>query len=161
MLRTGDLGRKMPDGSVAITGRVKELYKMANGKYVMPGEIENKAKISPLITHAMLYGDGREYNILVVVIDTKEAARRLNIVEENNITLASLAKNSQVRDLVQQEVVARTKDEEHKYMIPRGVLLADEDFTVENGLLTPKLSMKRNKIVEKYLSEINHLYVKD
>lgn len=157
VLLTGDLGKKTPSGSVSITGRVKELYKLSNGKYVMPGEVEGKAKLSPYVNHAMLYGDGREYNILVIVPNFNEVCERLDI-DRAFTTPEQIVKNPDVKDMIMRDVQERVKDEEHKYMIPKDILLLSEDFTIDNGLMTPKLSMKRNKIVEKYLDDINDLY---
>lgn len=157
VLLTGDLGKKTLNGSVSITGRVKELYKLSNGKYVMPGDIEGKATLSPYINHAMLYGDGKEYNVLVIVPNFNEISDRLDI-DLATTTPADIANNPDVINMVMRDVQEMVKDEEHKYMIPRNILLVSEDFTIDNGLMTPKLSMKRNKIVEKYLADINNLY---
>ncbi|MCZ7686637.1 MAG: AMP-binding protein [Sandaracinaceae bacterium] len=74
--RTGDLGHVDQEGYLFITGRIKEQYKLENGKYVMPGVIEEELKLSPLVANAMIYGDGRPYNIALVVPDGAALADR-------------------------------------------------------------------------------------
>jgi long-chain acyl-CoA synthetase len=68
-LRTGDLGHFDADGYLYITGRIKEQYKLENGKYVMPSVLEEALKLSPFIANVMIYGDGRPYNVALVVPD--------------------------------------------------------------------------------------------
>ena len=66
-LRTGDMGRLDPHGFLIITGRIKEQYKLQNGKYVVPTPIEEQIKLSPLISNCMLYGADKPYCVLMVV----------------------------------------------------------------------------------------------
>ena len=68
-LRTGDLGRIDADGFLFITGRVKELYKLSNGKYVAPAALEEKLQLSPYITQAFVYGSDKPHNTAVIVAD--------------------------------------------------------------------------------------------
>ena len=68
-LRTGDLGHFDEDGYLYITGRIKELYKLKNGKYVAPAPLEEKLKLSPFIAHCMVYGADQPYNVALIVAD--------------------------------------------------------------------------------------------
>ena len=68
-LRTGDLGCIDEDGYLYITGRIKELYKLNNGRYVAPAPLEEKLKLSPFIAHCMVYGAGQPYNVALIVAD--------------------------------------------------------------------------------------------
>src|SRR5262249_17789624 len=61
--RTGDMGKLDRDGFLFITGRIKEQYKLENGKYVVPTPLEEQLKLSPLIANAMVYGDNKLYNV--------------------------------------------------------------------------------------------------
>src|SRR5688500_19201416 len=68
-LRSGDLGRFDADGFLFITGRVKEIYKLENGKYVAPAPLEEKITLSPFILQAMVHGMNKPYNVAVIVPD--------------------------------------------------------------------------------------------
>jgi long-chain acyl-CoA synthetase len=68
-IRTGDRGWIDAEGYLHITGRFKDEYKLANGKYVHPEGIENETKLLHWILNIMLYGDGKDYNVAIVVPD--------------------------------------------------------------------------------------------
>src|SRR5690606_33967023 len=67
--RTGDMGYLDADGYLFITGRIKEQYKLENGKYVVPSPLEEELKLSPFILNVMLYGANRPHNVALVVAD--------------------------------------------------------------------------------------------
>lgn len=73
--RTGDLGRIDSDGYLYVTGRIKELYKLQNGKYIAPVPLEEKLKLNPLVANAMVYGDSRPFNIALVSVDMPRVER--------------------------------------------------------------------------------------
>ena len=73
--RTGDLGYLDDDGYLFITGRIKEQYKLENGKYVAPAPLEEQLKLSPFIVNAMVYGDNRLYNVALIVPDLEAVTK--------------------------------------------------------------------------------------
>src|ERR1044071_2309050 len=84
-LRTGDLGYLDDDGYLYISGRIKEQYKLENGKYVMPSPLEETLKLSPFIANVMIYGDARPFNVALVVPN----AQALQVwAQKQNIVLA-------------------------------------------------------------------------
>lgn len=153
-LRTGDLGYLDDDGFLFITGRIKEQYKLANGKYVMPGPVEEELKLSPYIANIMVHGDGRSYNIAIVVPDRaalEEWAKR------EGIELEDPARDRRVRELLLQSIESR-RENLRGYELPRKILVVTEDFSTENGLLTPTLKLKRREVLARYRREIDALY---
>ncbi|HEX2675645.1 MAG TPA: long-chain fatty acid--CoA ligase, partial [Polyangiales bacterium] len=70
-LRTGDLGRFDQDGFLYITGRVKELFKLSNGKYVAPVPIEERLQLSPYIAQCVVFGDGQPHVVALIVVDAE------------------------------------------------------------------------------------------
>lgn len=155
--RTGDVGYLDEDGYLYVTGRIKEQYKLANGKYVMPSPLEEKLKLSPYVSNVMLYGDNRPFNAAVVVVD--EGAVRA-WAEENGITVSSdLAEDGRVRGLIEGEL-DRLASDFRPYERPRAVVLTTEDFTIDNGLLTPTLKLKRRAVTERYAKRLDDLYAR-
>ncbi len=151
--RTGDMGRVDDDGFVYITGRIKEQYKLENGKYVVPSPLEEEIKLSPFIANVMIYGDNKPHNVALVVLDM-EAVKKWGA--EHGVT-SDFAKNDKVRSLVQQELDARCASFKG-YEKPKTFTLVEEDFTTDNGLLTPTMKLKRRNVMEKYGDALTSLY---
>lgn len=153
-LRTGDMGYIDEDGYLFITGRIKEQYKLENGKYVVPSPLEEELKLSPYIGNVMLHGANKPHNVALVVLNQvnleKWAARE-------GITLGDATQNPRVRALIKAELEQHSKDF-RGYERPKNFALLSEDFTVENGLLTPKMSVRRNHVLTRYQSTLDALY---
>ena len=154
--RSGDMGLMDDEGFLFITGRVKEQYKLLNGKYVVPTPLEEKIKLSPYISNAMVYGMNREFNTAIVVPDYEVLK---GWAEERGLDPdpASLAKNDQVHALIEEEV-ARFSADFKGYEKLRKIYVGEEDFTTENGMLTPTLKLKRRIVQERYKDAIESLY---
>ena len=142
------------DGYLYITGRIKEQYKLENGKYVVPAPLEEQLKLSPYILNAMLYGLNRPHNVALVVIDEPAVAKW---AREKGLDVKDFTRDSAVRELIAAELAARSQNF-RSYEKPKAFVLIREDFTVENGLLTPSLKMRRNLVLARYLPDIEALY---
>jgi long-chain acyl-CoA synthetase len=153
--RTGDVGYLDEDGFLYITGRIKEQYKLENGKYVMPAPLEERLKLSPYFSNVMLYGDNRAYNAAIIVL--AEGEIRAWAEREGRILGDDLTTDPNVRRLVRAEVQELCRDF-RSYEVPRAFVLTREDFTIDNGLLTPTLKLKRRAVVERYRKEIDALF---
>lgn len=157
--RTGDLGYVDDDGFVYITGRLKELYKLQNGKYVAPSPLEEKLKLSPFIVNAMVYGDNRLFNVALVVPDFSQLRPW---AESQGITGndEQLVADKRVKAHLDAEVDKYCSEFKGFEGIKKIGLIA-EDFTTENGLLTPSMKLKRRPAVERYKDVIEGLYAGD
>jgi len=154
--RTGDMGH-LDDGYLFITGRIKEQYKLENGKYVVPGPIEDTLKLSPFVANVMVYGDNKPFNVAVIVpnFETVRAwAERHGITTTKE---AELIVNAKVRQKIQDEL-ERVSGEFKGYERVRKFELVAEDFTQENGMMTPKLSLKRRVVMDKWGKALEQLY---
>jgi long-chain acyl-CoA synthetase len=156
--RTGDRGRFDDDGFLWITGRIKEQYKLENGKYVFPAAIEEEMKLMPLVANAMVHGDGKAYNICLVIPDYEVTARW---AAEKGVSAKpeDLVANKDFTDMMNAEINSHLKKTFGGYEIPKKFLLLKDDFTVDNGMLTQTLKLKRRVVVEKYKAQIEKLYV--
>lgn len=157
--RTGDMGRKDADGFVYITGRIKEQYKLENGKYVVPTPIEEQLKLSAYVLNVMVYGDNKPDNVALVVanVDAVKEWGKSNGVAESNVD--ALLAHPKVRALFTSEI-ERYGAQFKGFEEIRDFALISEDFTTENGLLTPSLKVKRRSVFDKYGSIIEGLYAK-
>ena len=153
-LRTGDLGYLDDDGFLYITGRIKEQYKLQNGKYVMPGPLEERLKLSPYIANVMLHGANRPYNVALVALDV--AAVRA-WASERGITLEDPARDPRVERLILAEM-RRLSSLFRGYEVPERVLLTADEFTTENDLLTPTLKLKRRNVEQRFGASLEALY---
>ncbi len=153
--RTGDLGHMDADGYLHITGRIKEQYKLENGKYVMPTPLEEELKLSPYIANVMLHGANKAFNIAIVVIEP-EAVKRWAAHEHVQLP-AALTRSDAVRKLIELEVAERSRDWKG-FEKPQRLLIVADDFTTDNDMLTPTLKLKRRNVLTRYAREIDALY---
>ncbi|MBN2168429.1 MAG: AMP-binding protein [Actinobacteria bacterium] len=157
--RTGDRGLLDENGFLHITGRIKEQYKLENGKYVFPSSIEEDIKLVHCVENAFLYGDGKNYNVCLIYPEFEALEK---YADENGLSTEheDIVVNRKILDYITDQVTSALKNRYGKYEIPKSYHLLTEDFTVENGLLTQTLKLKRNKVYEKYREEIETLYEK-
>ncbi|MES1188574.1 MAG: long-chain fatty acid--CoA ligase [Myxococcales bacterium] len=153
-LRTGDMGYVDEDGYLFITGRIKEQYKLENGKYVVPSPLEEDLKLSPYIGNVMLHGANKPHNVALVVLNQVNLAKW---AEREGVTLGDPTTNPRVRELIKSELELHSKDF-RGYERPKGFALITDDFTVENGMLTPKMSVRRNQVLKRYQATFDKLY---
>ncbi|HYP87538.1 MAG TPA: long-chain fatty acid--CoA ligase [Polyangiaceae bacterium] len=153
-LRTGDMGYVDEDGYLFITGRIKEQYKLENGKYVVPSPLEEDLKLSPYIGNVMLHGANKPHNVALVVLNQVNLAKW---AEREGVTLGDPTQNPRVRELLKAELEKHSKDF-RGYERPKNFALITSDFTVENGMLTPKMSVRRNQVLKHYQSTFDALY---
>ncbi len=132
--RTGDRGELRADGMLKITGRTKELFKTAKGKYVAPAPIESKLLAHPMLELAMVSGVGQPAAYALVVL---------------NETLRSRVGDAAVRADVEQQLgalVEQVNSQLSDYEHLRMIVIAREPWTIENGCLTPTMKIKRSNI---------------
>jgi long-chain acyl-CoA synthetase len=133
-LHTGDIGEITKDGNLKITDRKKEIIVNLGGDNISPSKIENLLCLNEKIKQSFVYGDKKTYLVALIVSESEENINEIeNYLENLNKSLS---------------LVEKVK----KYK------LIKEEFTIENGMLTPTLKIKRKKILEKYKEDLEKLY---
>ena len=153
---TGDIG-VIEDGFIRITDRKKEMFKTSGGKYVAPQLIENELKASHLIEQSMVIGSGRKFPAAICILNepgVKEWCSRHDI---EYTSIKEMALNQQVRDRVWKDV-ERANSSFGKWEQVKKIIIDTDEFTVDNGCLTPTFKVKRKPILAKYEEQIEALY---
>ena len=136
-LHTGDIGEiDTEDGYLKITDRKKDIIVSAGGDNISPAKIENMITNEPEIDQCMVYGDKKNY-LVALIVPSKDFLREKekinNVIEKINKKLTLLEKIKKIQ-------------------------LIDENFSIENGLMTPTMKVKRKKVTEKYKDQLEKLY---
>jgi long-chain acyl-CoA synthetase len=155
--KTGDIGMMIDNKFLKITDRKKEMFKTSGGKYVAPVVVELKLKECPYIENIMITGEGEKYVGALIIpsfSNLKEWAKNKNIEYTSN---DDLLQNKQVIDLYKNEVEYYNSKFSHVEQIKKFELLPYE-WSIETGEMTPKLSLKRKVIMEKYKDAVRRIY---
>ena len=139
-LHTGDIGKINPkDGYLKITDRKKDIIVSAGGDNISPAKIENQLSNSSAIDQCMVYGDGKNY-LVALIVPSKELKEKKDKISEiinkinENLTIIEKIKKFH---------------------------LINENFSIENGLLTPTMKVRRNKVTIKYKNILENFYKKE
>ncbi|RKZ91152.1 MAG: long-chain fatty acid--CoA ligase [Gammaproteobacteria bacterium] len=141
---------------VYITGRLKDILVMSNGEKIPPTDIENTIVIDPKFDQALLLGEGQAYLGAVLVLNSEEW---VHIAEQNK--LDPFDKNNLQNKKVNSQIVRHLRTVLHDfpgYAKIRKVILTLDPWTVDNGILTPTLKVKRPKVLELFKKEISDIY---
>ena len=133
-LHTGDIGEITEDGYLKITDRKKEIIVNLGGDNISPSKIENLLCLNDKIIQSFVYGDKKTYLVALIVCENQENKKEIEFYIENlNKSLSTVEKVKKIK-------------------------LISKEFTIENGMLTPTLKLKRKKILEKYKEDLEKLY---
>ncbi len=155
--KTGDIGNIDADGYLSVTDRKKELIKTSGGKFIAPQPIENSLKLNPLVGIAVVVGDKRKFASVIVspnFVFLEDWARANKITFS---TRAELAANPKVQALYQ-EIVEEVNRNLARFETLKRVLVVPEEFTADDGSLTPTMKLRRRVIEERYRAQIDELY---
>ncbi len=133
-LHTGDIGEITKEGNLKITDRKKEIIVNSGGDNISPSKIENLLCLDDKIKQSFVYGDKKTYLVALIISDSEKNKKEIELyIDDLNKNLS---------------LVERVKK----------IKLINEEFTIENGMLTPTLKLKRKKILEKYKEDLEKLY---
>ena len=156
-IHTGDIGEIDDDGFLKVVDRKKEMIITSQGKNIAPSNIENLLKESPLVGHALAYGEGRPYVVAILTLDPDVApvvAARLGLEYAD---LAELARKPEILGIVGQAVDQANERLSRPEQVKRWKLLPVE-WTAESAELTPTLKLKRRVVHANYAEALEELY---
>jgi long-chain acyl-CoA synthetase len=154
---TGDIGTMIDNKFLKITDRKKEMFKTSGGKYVAPLPIENKLKESPFIEQVMLVGAEKKFVGALIVpafANLRDWCQKNELPSMND---EEMIRHPKVLDLFRDLIESFNKFFNHVEQVKKFELLADE-WTVDTGELTPKLSLKRKVVMEKHFQAVERIY---
>jgi len=154
---TGDVGYVDTSGHFYVTDRIKDLFKLSNGKYVAPLQVESLLKHSPLISQPVVVGSGRKQTGALIVPEwdaLKEVLKSEGIAADR--PREELCEDPKVVKVIQRDAIELTR-EMNDYERVKRVYLLPREFSIDKGEMTPTLKIKRSVIDEKYAEAIDEI----
>ncbi len=154
-LNTGDQVKIDEKGFIHITGRLKEIIVMGNGEKIPPVDMELAIQLDPLFEQVLVYGEAKPYLSAIVVLNDEEWGR-VAVDAKLDPKLDGEGKEKSEKFLVAR--IGKQIKTFPGYALVRKVAVAREKWTIDNGLMTPTLKLKRNLIFQKYAPAIDNMY---
>jgi len=155
--RSGDLGALDEDGFLTITGRKKELIVTAGGKNVAPAVLEDRVRAHPLVSQCLVVGDNKPFIAALVTLDADAIKGWSAANKKSGTSIADLAKDPALIAVIQTAIDDANKAVSRAESIRKFTILP-MDFTIADGQLTAKLSVKRHVVAAQFAREINELF---
>ena len=155
--RSGDLGALDGDGFLTITGRKKELIVTAGGKNVAPAVLEDRVRAHPLVSQCLVVGDNKPFIAALVTLDADAIKGWSAANKKSGTSIADLAKDPALIAVIQTAIDDANKAVSRAESIRKFTILP-VDFTIADGQLTAKLSVKRHVVAAQFAREINELF---
>lgn len=156
--RTGDIGSFDDEGFLTITGRKKEIIVTAGGKNVAPAVLEDPIRANPIVGQVVVVGDQKPFIAALITLDPEMLPTWLaNNGLPGDMSLKDAAANPKVREEVQRAIDIANKSVSRAESIRKFTIL-DTEWTEASGHLTPKLSIKRNVIMQDFADAVDELY---
>lgn len=156
-LRTGDLGFIDEQGYLHITGRLREEYKLANGKHVVPSRLERELGLSPYVRAAVVSGEGREHNVAIVVADVDALSRWASERNLHFANTAAMLESPRVKSHLMAEIGEQSSSF-RAYERIRDIVLVAETLNAEGGMLSSSQQVRRAAMLDKYGDHLASLY---
>ncbi|MDY5585319.1 MAG: AMP-dependent synthetase/ligase [Arcanobacterium sp.] len=158
--RTGDIGKIDEEDYVWITGRKKELIVTAGGKNVAPAVLEDQLRGHPIISQVVVIGDQKPFISALITLDSEALPQWLENHGLEPMTLAEAVEDPQVIAAMDR-AIKRTNESVSRAESIRKFKILPVDFTIENGMLTPSMKVRRNAVTEAFATEIAEIYGED
>ena len=159
-VHTGDIGAILPNGALKIIDRKKNIFKLAQGEYIAPEKLENNYGKIDIVKQICVYGDSLQSFLVAIVVPEDDEVRTLGEARDLDTSdLDAFYQTKEWQDLVTEKFTEMKKECKFSGLeIPKKFYYTRDEFTLENGLLTPTMKLKRNDAKVKYLSQIKDMY---
>ncbi|WP_084103493.1 long-chain fatty acid--CoA ligase [Demequina sp. NBRC 110056] len=154
---TGDIGTQDEDGYLTITGRKKELIVTAGGKNVAPAELEDRIRSYVLVSQCVVVGDAQPFIAALVTLDAEALPGWLKSKGLEPMTVEQAATDERILSRVQ-KAIDRANTAVSKAESVRTFRILSDDLTIDNGMLTPSMKVKRGRVLEEYADVIDGIY---
>ena len=159
-LHSGDVGEFLPNGTLKLIDRKKNLFKLAQGEYIAPEKIENVHARASLVAQSFVHGDSLKAVLVGVIVPDEETVAAW--AEANGLkgkSFEDLCKTDELKQAVQSELEAEAAAAKLNSLEKvREIHLESELFSADNGLLTPTFKIKRNVLRKHYADHIDAMY---
>ncbi|MFF0292148.1 AMP-dependent synthetase/ligase [Kitasatospora sp. NPDC004614] len=156
-LATGDLGSLDEDGYLTLTGRKKEVIVTSSGKNLAPAILEERVRAHPLVAQCLVVGDNRPYLAALITLDPVALAHWLKSRGRPQLDIHGVLTDHELHQEVQRAVAAANTTVSRAESI-RAFRLLPHEFTLDDGLLTPSLKIRRAAVADRYAQDIDELY---
>lgn len=158
-LHTGDIGKWLPTGVLKIIDRKKNIFKLAQGEYIAPEKIENVYVHSEAVAQVFVHGDSLQSSLVAIVVPDPEVLPRFAQKQGHRGSLEELCKNMEIKKAILADMTKLGIESGLKsFEQVKDVHLHPEQFSIENGLLTPTLKAKRAELKALFQTQIDKLY---
>ena len=155
-VHTGDIGEIDNEGYIKITDRKKDIIVNAGGDNISPSRVEEKLNIEPEIAQSMMYGDFKNYLVAIIVPDKDQALQWAND-HGKEPNLVTLIKDDDFIKMMK-DVTVKVNNNLSAIEQVRKFLLVEEEFTIENDMMTPTMKVKRFMVKNTYKDQLENLY---
>ncbi|XP_067949293.1 long-chain-fatty-acid--CoA ligase 4-like [Watersipora subatra] len=156
--KTGDIGRIAKDGTLTIVDRKKDLVKLQAGEYVSLGKVEACLKLCPLVDNICVFANSMHMYTVAIVVPNPKALQQLADSMEISSGWAALCSNPAITEQVLKQMKAQAQGSLQKFEVPQKIMLTEEVWTPDTGLVTDSLKLKRKPLSDHYSTAVQNLY---
>jgi len=153
------VGRMNENGTLSIIDRAKNIFKLSQGEYIAPEFLETVYTRATFVAQCCVYGDSHKFQLVAVVVPEQEVVMKWAQQKGKKGDFSTLCADPELNKVILDEMTAVAKEAKLQgFEIVKAIWVEHELWTLENGLLTPTMKLKRQECKEKFMDQFNKLY---